>query len=212
MFFPVQNKTVGGSMRVESQSGIGLPENAGFTKYRIAFSVVIVQGSTNSLALWSGLGLTEPTDLKLHEAQLRTEANLELLSETFADAKRSQARAVAVMPQADMSTQGSKISHWPAPRPFPVSSLWSKALAEESANFTGPVYLVNGDSHQFNEDVPLAAELPWLDIHGIDPVPNLQRVTAEGAATSREWLRVSVAPNSAQGVDVLSWERVPFSE
>lgn len=111
MFFPVQNKTVGGSMRVESQSGIGLPENAGFTKYRIAFSVVIVQGSTNSLALWSGLGLTEPTDLKLHEAQLRTEANLELLSETFADAKRSQARAVAVMPQADMSTQGSKISH-----------------------------------------------------------------------------------------------------
>ena len=87
-----------------------------------------------------------------------------------------------------------------------------EALAEESANFTGPVYLVNGDSHQFNEDAPLAAESPWLDVYFIDPVPNLQRMTAEGAATSREWLRVSVAPNSAQGVDVLSWERVPFSE
>lgn len=102
MFFPVQNKTLGGSMRVESQSGIGLPENVRFTKYRIAFSVVIVQGSTNSLALWSGLGLTEPTDLKLQETQLRTEAKLKLLSETFADAKRSQARAVVVMTQADM--------------------------------------------------------------------------------------------------------------
>lgn len=126
MFFPVQSKTLGGSMRVESQSSIGLPENARFTKYRIAFSVVNVQGSTNSLALWSGLGLTEPTDQQLKEAPLRNEAKLELLSETFAEAKRSQARAVVVMTQADMSTQGSKISHWPAPRPFPVSSQWSK--------------------------------------------------------------------------------------
>lgn len=211
MFFPVENKTLGGTMQVDSQAVIGLPENVQFTKNRVAFSVVNVQGSNNSLAPWAGLGLTAPTSEQLEEVALRTEANLDQLAETFANAKRSQARAVVVMTQADMFTPGFEDDSLANPESVSGFKSFVEALANESAAFGGPVYLVNGDSHVFNEDAPLAAGSPWLEVYGVDPVPNLQRVTVEGAATSSEWLRVSVAPNSAQGAEILSWERVPFT-
>lgn len=211
MFFPVAGKTLGGTMPVESQSGIGLPENVQFTKNRVAFSVVNVQGSNNSLAPWSGLGLTEPTAQQLDEVAERTEANLDQLRETFSKAKRTRARAVVVMTQADMFTPGSENQSMANPDSVSGFKPIVEALAEESASFGRPVYLVNGDSHVFQEDAPLAAGSPWLDIYDVEPVQNLQRVTVEGAATSGEWLRVSVAPNSSSTSDVLTWERVPFS-
>ena len=43
-----------------------------------------------------------------------------------------------------------------------------------------------------------------------ETVGNLRRVTVEGAATSNEWLRVTVAPNASTG-EALGWERVPYS-
>ncbi|WP_404287515.1 hypothetical protein [Glutamicibacter arilaitensis] len=211
MFFPVVNKTLGGTMQVDSQADIGLPENVQFTKNRVAFSVVNLQGSNNSLAPWTGLGLTEPTSEQLEEVALRTEANLDQLNETFAKAKRSHARAVVVMTQADMFTPGFEDESLDNPESVSGFKPFVEALASESKAFGGPVYLVNGDSHVFNQDAPLAAGSPWLEVYDVAPVPNLQRVTVEGAATSKEWLRVSIAPNSAEAEGVLSWERVPFT-
>ncbi|OFI38449.1 hypothetical protein BIU82_03755 [Arthrobacter sp. SW1] len=212
LFFAEPGKTLGGNMPVKSAAEQGLPENVTFAEQRIAFSVVNVQGSNNSLLPWSGLGQTEPNQAQLAEVQSRTAADVAQLERTFADAARTKARAVVVMTQADMFDP-YMLANGVEENPELVSGFRPivEALAEGARTFGGPVYLFNGDSHVFNDDAPLAEGSPWLEVYNEGVVENLHRVTVEGAATSNEWLRVTVAPNSATGSDVLGWERVPYS-
>jgi hypothetical protein len=83
------------------------------------------------------------------------------------------------------------------------------AIARESAAFAGPVYLINGDSHVYNSDHPLAAGSAWLALYGISaPVANLSRITIDGTTDVDNYLRVTVHPNRK---NVLSWSRIPFT-
>lgn len=211
LFFSNPGKTLGANMPVAVPDS-GLPENVTFGVQRVAFSVLNVQGSNNSLMPWSGLGLTEPTVAQLEEVATRTAADVEQLKRTFAHAKATNARAVVVMTQADMFDP-YLLRTGVAQNPELVSGFQPivEALAKGSREFGGEVYLFNGDSHIYNDDSPLAAGSPWLEIYGQDSVDTLRRVTVEGAATSQEWLRVAVQPNSGSGEGVLSWERVPFA-
>lgn len=210
VFFPNPGKTLGANMPVTVPDA-DLPENVTFGAQRVAFSVLNVQGSNNSLQPWTGLGLSEPTAAQLQEVADRTAADVAQLERTFADAAATNARAVVVMTQADMFDPyllaAGAVEH-----PELVSGFRPivEALAEGSRRFGGAVYLFNGDSHVFHDDAPLAAGSPWLDVYGLDVVDALHRVTVEGAATSNEWLRVSVRSNAGRGGDVLSWERVPY--
>lgn len=212
LFFSEPGKTLGGNMPVKSEVTAGLPENVTFTQQRVAFSVVNVQGSNNSLLPWSGLGLTEPTAEQLAEVQARTAVDVAQLERTFADARKSNARAVVVMTQADMFdpymlSQGVTENRELVSGFRPIVD----AIAEGSRQFGGQVYLFNGDSHIYNDDSPLAEGSPWLNVYGQESVDNLRRVTVEGAATSKEWLRVSVQPNADSSGELLSWERVPYT-
>lgn len=81
-------------------------------------------------------------------------------------------------------------------------------LADRSRGFDGPVYLVNGDSHRYNADQPLAADSEWLRIYDIRATPNLQRITVDGDATSKEWTRFTI---NRTGDPVLTWERMPYT-
>lgn len=211
MFFPTADRLLGRAMHVDSQDELGVPENATFTKNRVAFSIIDVQGSNNSLAPWEGLGLDEPTPAQLDEVRHRTDADIAQLHETFTKAERTNTRAVVVMTQADMFDPSQLEAAQADPSKVSGIAPIVQSLAEESAGFDGPVYLVNGDSHKFTEDSPLAPGSPWLDVYGISPVDNLQRVTVERTATTHEFLRVSVAPNSSRTDDVVTWERDPFS-
>jgi hypothetical protein len=84
-----------------------------------------------------------------------------------------------------------------------------QAIAQESATFSGPVYLFNGDSHVYNSDQPLAAGSKWLSFYGVTkPVSNLSRVTVDGSTGVNNYLRVTIDPQSS---NVLSWTRVPFA-
>lgn len=211
VFFSSQGKTLGANMPVTVPDP-ALPENVLFGVQRVAFSVLNVQGSNNSLMPWTGLGLAEPTAAQLDEVATRTAADIEQLERTFADAKLTNARAVVVMTQADMFDP-FLLGAGAAEHPELVSGFGPivEALAEGAREFGGEVYLFNGDSHVFTDDSPLSAGSPWLGIYGQDEVENLRRVTVEGAATSNEWLRVSVRSNSGSGEGVLSWERVPYT-
>ncbi|MDY6055014.1 hypothetical protein [Micrococcus sp.] len=149
----------------------------------------------------------------------RDAANALMLREAFADAKRTNARGVVLMLQADMFHPGmvedGVVPAETAERFQPYRET-VRLIAELSAGFDGPVYLINGDSHVYTADAPLAAGSPWLDVYGVAPVANLQRITVEGAATSNEWTRFSVAPQSAgRGKnpvqELLTWERVPYT-
>ena len=71
-----------------------------------------------------------------------------------------------------------------------------QTLIDESRAFDGPVYLVNGDSHVYNSDLPLAAGSPWLDFYGVTgSADNLNAITVDGSTTTRTGSRSpSTAP------------------
>lgn len=211
VFFNQPGKTLGATMPVKSQEKLGLPEDVRFTQNRVAFSVLNVQGSNNSLLPWTGLGKTAPSPEQLAEVQRRTDAVIAQIHQTFADAKRSNDRAVVLLQQADMFDPSLLASA--TADPDTVSGLREivQVTVDETNRFDAPVYLVNGDSHVFAQNQPLAAGSPWLDIYGSPAADNLQRMTVDGANNAADYVRFTVAGNSAAGADVLSWEKVPFS-
>ncbi|MET4146729.1 hypothetical protein [Arthrobacter sp. UYCo732] len=87
-----------------------------------------------------------------------------------------------------------------------------QTIVEETNGFDAPVYLINGDSHVFAENQPLAEGSPWLDIYGQPAADDLQRITVDGSNNATNYVRFTVAGNNAKGTEVLSWETVPFSQ
>lgn len=211
VFFNQPGKTLGATMPVKSQANLGLPEDVRFTKNRVAFSVLNVQGSNNSLLPWTGLGKTEPTPEQLAEVEHRTDAVITQIHQTFADARRSNERAVVLMQQADMFDPSLLADATANPETVSGFRGIVQAIVEETNHFDAPVYLINGDSHVFAENQPLAAGSPWLGIYGSAPADNLRRITVDGANNAVDYVRFTVAGNSATGEDVLSWEKVAFS-
>lgn len=215
LFYPQADRTLGVPMKVDSQDEIGLPENMRFREQRVEFGAIDVQGSHNSTDPWAGLGLTVPTPEQLAEVAQRDAANIALVREMFQDARRTHARGVVIFTQADMfepRLAAAPITEADVAAFRPIVSV----IAAEARAFGGPVYLINGDSHRYNADQPLAAGSPWVQAYGVGAVANLQRVTVEGDATSNEWTRFTVAPNNAgkgkhAPQELLTWERVPYT-
>jgi hypothetical protein len=210
VFFDTPGKTLGATMPVSSQAGLGLPENVRFTRNRVAFAVLNVQGSNNSSMPWTGLGETAMTPEQAAEVAHRTEAVIAGTRQAFADARQRGDRTVVLLQQADMFDPGYQPG-WAIDAFAPIV----RAIAEEAAGFDGTVYLFDGDSHTSNEDRPLAEGSPWLTRYGVGRAAgNLTRVTVDGADRATSYLRVDVAPNGAAARDepVLSWEKVPFAQ
>lgn len=212
IFFNQPGKTLGATMPVKSQENLGLPEDVRFDKNRVAFSVLNVQGSNNSLLPWTGLGKTAPTPEQLAEVEHRTDAVIAQIHQTFADARRSNDRAVVLMQQADMFDPSLLVDATANPQTVSGFREIVQAIVQETNNFDAPVYLVNGDSHVFASNQPLAVGSPWLDIYGSPAADNLQRITVDGANNAVDYVRFTVAGTSAKGADVLSWEKVRFSQ
>jgi len=82
-----------------------------------------------------------------------------------------------------------------------------RVLADLSVQFGKPVLLINGDSHVYGTDQPLADPHSAAGlIHNTQAVANLPtRITVQGGTSKpREWLRLTIDPQSAQ---VFSWEK-----
>jgi len=85
-----------------------------------------------------------------------------------------------------------------------------KALIEQANDFGGAVYLINGDSHVFNEDHPLASGSPWLAFYGQSTAAtNLTRLTVDGSSNAQDWLKATESPLGS--ATPLVFERVPFT-
>lgn len=212
VFFDEPGKTLGGTMPVKTQAGLGLPENVRFTQNRVAFSVLNIQGSNNSLQPWTGLGETAATPEQLAEVEHRTDAVLAQIRKTFADAEGRNDRAVVLMTQADMFDPSLLAAATANPDTMSGFREIVQAIIDETNSFDPPVYLINGDSHVFAENQPLAEGSPWLDIYGQPAADDLQRITVDGSANATNYVRFTVAGNSADGAGVLAWEKVPFSQ
>ncbi|GAA5016629.1 metallophosphoesterase [Actinopolymorpha pittospori] len=203
-FFPRPGRTLGEhSVAVTSQAAQGYPENVRFTRDGVAFAAVHIVGSNNSLAPWTGN--TAPTAEQRAEVEGRTAADVQLVRDTFKQARKDKNKAVALLTQADMFSPGTTN---PNPANYSGFRPIIQALAEEANAFDGPVYIFNGDTHTYNSDQPLAAGSQWLSVYGLSaPVPNLSRVTVDGSDGVDNWLKVTIDPHDPQ---VLSWVRVPF--
>lgn len=203
-FYPEPGYTLGQrSVRVQTQANeLGFApfvENQLFVQLRVVFSAVHVVGSNNDLEPWFGaLETADQRTRRLAEYADRLEADLDWLDHTFRTAYRRGAYGVVIAMQADMWDAASVASGRPLDGFDPIV----QRLADLSRNFGRPVLVLEGDSHQYTVDNPLAAGDP---LHGVElPVPNLTRIIVQGQ-TASEWLRLRVDPRSDR---LFSWERV----
>jgi hypothetical protein len=204
LFFPKADVSLGQrKMQVESQAEAGFIENVRFSRQDVEFAMVHIVGSNNSLVNWTGQ--TAPTVEQLAEEQARTANDIKLIKQTFAEARGEHAKAVVLITQADMfdpTVPNPAIGDW-----YGFTDL-VKTIASESAAFSGPVYLFNGDSHVYTVDHPLATGSSWLSFYGVTtPTSNLTRITIDGSTGVNDWLKVTI---DERNPNALSWTKVPF--
>ncbi|MFD3403455.1 metallophosphoesterase [Kribbella sp. NPDC058693] len=205
VFFPQPGRTLGRHpVKVESQVAQGIPEDVRFSRDDVAFAALHIVGSNNSLAPWTGN--TTATPEQTAEVLNRMSAVMQSIHDTFAQARADRDKAVVLLTQADMfdpTVANPSFADYYAFQPI------VQEIARESANFRGPVYLFNGDSHVYNSDKPLSASSSWTKFYGVTtPAENLSRVTVDGSTGVNNYLRVTIDPRKPA---VLSWTRVPFT-
>lgn len=209
VFYPQPGTTLGKHpMYVNAQTSLGFPENVMWSRAEVQFATAHVVGSNNGFLPWTGKTTTTPQQLA--EAVDRTAAAVTHIRATYAEARRTKAKAVVIGMQADMFDVTQKAWSLDTNSAFvPVI----KALTEESNRFGGATYLLDGDSHVFNDDYPLTAGSVWLQRYGLTtPAPRIHRITVDGEAAADEYLSMTVDPKAKKGSrDVLVYRRVPLT-
>ena len=180
-------------------------ENVMWTDSQAVFATFNMPGgSNNDTAAWSGV-FADPV-AQAEEVAERSGADLRWLQKTFDVAHDRHARVVVIAVQADMwdpealAPGGAGLDRY---TPF------VQALASLTLNFRHPVLLLNGDTHLFLADRPLAdpASVTGV-IHKTPAVPNLTRIVVQGSTNApAEWLRLKIDPRKS---NPFSWVNVPY--
>ena len=217
LFFAHPGQTLGGrNMEVETQANefsqaypadAQFVENVMWEQSQVVFVTLNVPGSNNDTLPWSGgTGAFLNEAARQQEVAERTAADIRWLKAAFAQANEEDAKAVLIGLQADMWDPAALVAGGDgldAYRPL------VQTLADLSVHFGRPVLLINGDSHLFEVDQPLADPSSATGkIHGTQAVPNLTRITVQGSTNKpSEWLRLTIDPRSPQ---MFSWENVVY--
>jgi len=214
LFFPSPGQTLGfRKKRVHTQAehfsrvhpaDAQFVENVMWEESRVEFVTVNMPGSNNDGLKWTAPFTDETT--RTREAAQRTLAAIRWLQAAFAKADEDDAKAVLIGLQADMWDPAAIVAGGDGLNNY---SLFVHELASLSLHFRRPVLLINGDSHVFGSDRPLAdPSSPTGLIHGTPPVPNLTRITVQGSTSApAEWVRLTINPHSPE---VFSWENVVY--
>jgi hypothetical protein len=173
-------------------------ENQAWIDGHAVFAVVNLPGSNNDLDPWTnGVGTAAEQQ---QEFDTRLAADLDWLDQVFDLADESHARAVVLGIQADMWDPAAGAAELTG-----YDQIVQK-LAALILRFGRPVLLLNGDSHEFVVDNPLANGDP---AHGVTtPVPNLTRIVVQGGAGHFPLEYVKVRIDTRQKRAPFSWERV----
>jgi hypothetical protein len=198
VFYPRANQSLGLRRKtLETQADrpgyAAFRENRLWKAQKVVFATVHVVGSNNDLVPWFGTAETPAQRAeRLAEYAARLDAALAWLDRTFELADEEDARGVVVAMQADL---------WFS-TPLGFTEIVQR-LADRASEFGKPVLLLEGDSHRFKVDRPLAAGSPF---HGVTTAaPNLTRLVVEGE-TIGEWLKLRIDPNAAE---LFTWTRMP---
>jgi hypothetical protein len=169
------------------------PEHALWTQAGVEFATYNVPGSNNSLVPW--LAPWDTLDYQAKQADevaTRTRAVLAWIDQEFENAREDNARGVVIALQADM---------WDATAPLAVFTGYGeivRSIAAHTTAFGKPVLLLNGDSHVFGVDNPLAdPTTPFNQLYGIaEPVKNFTRLTVQGSTvTPSAWVKLTIDPS-----------------
>ena len=184
-----------------------LVENVIFEQSQVLFVTIDLPGGSNDDSdVW--YGAPTASDAQLEEVAERDGADLRWLDVAFALAKLGRLKAVVIQAQADMWDPEKGAAHQANYEPY------VKSIVEHTLDFGGPVLLLNGDSHVYLSDNPLAAADPLNFIHsGYPDVPNFHRIVVHGSTFPLEYLKLHVDPsaNAPEGPDAFgpfSWTRV----
>jgi len=180
-------------------------ENVMWSDGKVVFVTINMPGgSNNDTAPWSA-PFADPA-AQAAEVVARTGADIRWLQDAFDVAAHHHARAVVIGLQADLwdpeqtAAGGAGLDQY---TPF-VQALANAALA-----FARPVLLINGDTHLYEADQPLADPASTTgQIHHTEAVPNLTRITVQGSTNApAEWLRLTIDARKAQP---FAWTNVAY--
>ena len=196
--------TQGGEFDPAHPSDAQFVENVMWEESQVVFVTLNLPGSNNDGLKWTA-PFTDET-ARAREAAQRTGAAIRWLQTAFARAEDEGAKAVVIALQADMwdpaaiAAGGDGLGNY---------TLFVHELANQALHFRRPVLLLNGDSHVYGADRPLADPASATgQIHGAPAVPNLTRITVQGSTnTPAEWLRLTIDPHSP---NVFSWQNVVY--
>lgn len=211
LFFAKPGHTLGQEKKVMSQAQYFDPaypadakyvENVMWKQGKVAFVTLNIPGSNNDTLPWTG-SFANPSAQNQEVAE-RTSADIRWLEAAFNMAKEKHARAVVISIQADMWDPAA-VSAGELTNYTPIV----QKLADLVQDFGGPVLLLNGDSHVYGSDKPLADPSSSTGIiHHTQAVPNLTRITVQGSTTApSEWLRLTIDPSKSQP---FSWTNVAY--
>jgi hypothetical protein len=199
VFFANPGVTLGEPAGVLSQAAIPahsiFVENQLWMEAAVVFSVVHVVGSANGYAAWFANDTTgqysDDPERRIAEVEARIAAALDWIDRSFDLAEAEGAAGLALFMQAD-TFQGTTLGFEEIVR----------LLADRARAFAAPVLLIQGDSHRYLVDRPLAAGNVEYGV--LEAVPNLTRLVVEGE-TIGEWLQLSIDPGAAE---LFTWARV----
>jgi hypothetical protein len=172
-------------------------------------SVNVPGGSNNGEDNWFGLDRTKP---QTEEILKRTSAAQRWIDRAFALAKADRARAVVIQLQADMWDLDGTLA-----KDLHIANYrqYIDNIASRTTVFGKPVLLINGDSHGYRSDNPLAKGAPCVsesgaaevacsnDAYDAHPngynVKNFHRIVVHGSTAPMEWIKLQVTPEDSFG-------------
>jgi hypothetical protein len=181
-------------------------ENVMFQQQDVVFVTVnIPGGSNNDTDIWYGTPTISAAQAT--EVAERTAADLRWIDAGFEYAHEEGAKAVVIMEQADMwDLDGNVAAH------IAEYDQFVDRIADNTVAFAKPVLLINGDSHNYLSDNPLAASSPLNALHPDHDVANFHRLVVHGSTLPMEWIKLTITPGTtAATTDTtfgpFSWER-----
>jgi hypothetical protein len=143
-------------------------ENVIWIDGKVVFVTLNVPGSNDDSLPWTGI--FADASAQAQERTARDGANSRWLRSAFDLAAANHARAVVIGLQADMWDPAQLANGEGLDKYTP----FVQQLADQAVAFGGPVLLLNGDSHLYEQDYPLADPSSSTGvIHHTQVVPNL---------------------------------------